>query len=566
MIGLLAGAAVYTLAGFLIAPLAIKHWIESPNVSGPDCRLRVQEVYVNPFTMFLSLRNVTLFEQENKLLVSANVTDTEVWSIDRFRAGKPGRDVAIRSLVITSAETGQPMLAVPTATATGVTLGAPGALIEATHVSLERPDVALTHDTASNHFLLTWVSAAGNGRGRACISLDGLRAVGGQVRLRDDAVSPSVQLELRDVVAGAHRKTGGRAAVTEISVDARVGESGSIGMEARLRSETGRHPDSFLMQVDDVDLEPLSPYFRRKFGRDIVAGSGSGTLRQERNDVTLRIDNDLVFAGLRLGDPDTETVDDTLPLELALALVTDQAGRGGLSVQYSLSESQTQTVAGVFIDSLAAHLDELAARPFVVLAELAGDDDAVLDEITFLSGSAETAPAATDTLTLLALALELRPRLGIRVRPAYDPAADRDAIAAQQVRLHIALATSAGRRDRDEPTGPNFNDPRVRDVIDEFAGTRLSEAQRRAIARDASDETTTYRDTYLALVANERVSETVLRRLARFRARSVIDALEREGIDRKRFRIADALDTVTTDAGTVPLRFEIQVRLPSHDG
>ena len=187
------------------------------------------------------------------------------------------------------------------------------------------------------------------------------------------------------------------------------------------------------------------------------------------------------------------------------------------------------------------------------------------NSIPFLPGSAEMAPAATDTLRQLAAALEQRPRLDMRVRPSYDLAADRDAIAEQQVRLHIALATSASTGDRASAAVPDFGNPRVRDILDEFAGERLPEAQRRAIARGVDDFYVAARpvpdgDLYLALVANEPVSGTVLRRLARFRARSVIDALERHGIDRTRFGISDALDTTETGAGTVPVKLEVHAR------
>ncbi len=131
--------------------------------------------------------------------------------------------------------------------------------------------------------------------------------------------------------------------------------------------------------------------------------------------------------------------------------------------------------------------------------------------------------------------------------------------------LHIALATSASRREAGDSAGPDFDDPRVRDILDEFAAARLSQAQRHAVTHDSGDATDRYRDVYLALVANERVSETVLRRLARFRARSVIDALERDGIDRSRFRITDSLDTTASEEETVSLKLELDVRRANDD-
>jgi hypothetical protein len=564
LIGLVAGVALYTCAGFLIAPRAIKVWIESPNVSGPACRLRVQEVYVNPFTMFLSLEHVTLLDKEDKMFVSAARAETRIWTVEMFRAQRPGRDVAMRRLTVSSADSDATMLTVPAAFASNLTAGAGGAFLDAAFVRFERPDATIVRDAAGMLRAPAWLAAPGDDRAAACLSLGGFETNGGRVRLKDDAVAPSVQLEFRDVTAAARRKPGRSAATAEIEVEARIGAAGSVSLETRTGQPAGHHPDRFSLTARNVELQPLSPYFRRIFGRDIVAGVGAGTLQQERHGETLRFDNEFSIDGLRLADPDQDSADEQSAHEVAVALSTDAAGRTEFVVQGSMSDSSTHAVASVFAESLAAHLDDLDGRPFGVLGELAGRPGAVLDEIAFLPGSAEMAPAATDTLELLASALDQRPQLGMRVRPAYDLEADGAAIAAQQVRLHIALATSRSTRERGDTSEPDFDDPRVRDVLDEFAGARLSETQRRAIAGNVREKATAYRDIYLALIDKERVSETLLRRLARFRARSVIDALDRAGIDRQRLRMADALDTAATDAPTVTLKLEAETLRAAH--
>ncbi len=558
LIGLVAGVALYAIAGFLVAPRAIKLWIESPNVSGPTCRLRVQQVYVNPFTMFLSLKDVTLFEKENKMQVSAIRAETRVWTVGMLRSERPGHDVAIQGLVVRDADSDRTLLAVPRVFARSVTVGAGGTFIGAAFAGLERPEATVARDATGLLRWPAWLSVPGDERTAACISLAGVEVFDGTLQIKDDAVTPGVELELRDITAAALRKPGRGAAPTEINIEARIGAAGTVSLDARLGQAAGQHPDWFTLTTRNLELPPLSPYFRRAFGRDIMAGVGAATLQQERHDGTLRFDNHVSIVGLILGDPTRDTGGDEPPLDVALALATDAEDRTELVVQGSTNDSSAITIVSVFADSLAAHLDNLDARAFGVLAALVGNPDAVLDEIAFLPGSAEMAPAATDTLALLALALRERPLVGLRVRPTYDPEADRDAMAAEQIRLHIALATSKGTRERGDTRDPDFDDPRVRDVLDEFADTRLPAARRRAIRGNTSDETRMYRDIYLALVDNERISETVLRRLARFRARSVIDALERAGIDRQRFRIDDALDTSTTDARTVTLKVEVE--------
>lgn len=557
LIGLLAGAAVYTLAGFLIAPRAIKLWMESANLSGPECRLRVQAVYVNPFTFFLSLRNVTLFEVENNMLVDVAGADMRVPPLGWFRTGEPGPDIAVRNLMITGTGGDGTILAVPEASVRNVRIDAGGGFLDIAYARLERPVARINRDIAGTDDRGTWLSVPWRERPGACISVQGFEAVAGRLRVTDDSITPPLELQFGDVMTELRRKPGQRTASTEIDVEGRIAAVGNISVTVHLRSPPGIHPDAFFMNVRNVDLPPLSPYFRRAFGRDITAGSVTGTVRHERDGAIVHVDNHLTFAGLKLSGREAQAVDDTLPLELALALATNAADRIDLAIADSVNEPPVRSVASMFVDNLRKHIEELAARPFEVLAGLTGNTDAVLDEITFLPGSAEIAPASTDTLALLAHALDQRPLLGVLVRPAYDPVADRNAIGAQQVRLHISLATSAPERANE--TAPDFDDPRVRDVLDEFAGSRLSEAQRRAIARE-DDDTIRYRSIYSALVANERVSETVLRRLARFRARSFIDTLARDGIDRNRFRIAAELDNVSTDSEVVPLQLEVEAR------
>jgi hypothetical protein len=551
LIGLVAGVALYTIAGFLIAPRAIKLWIESPNVSGPTCRLRVQEVYVNPFTMVLSLQNVTLFDKEDKLFVSVTRAETRIWTAGMFRAERPGRDVDMQGLNVNKDGA---TLAVPGAFAQNVTAGAGGAAVAAAFVRLERPDATVARDAGGTPGSPAWPVVTADERSAACLSLGGFEARGGRLLITDDAVTPRVQLELHDVTAAANRKPAGAV----LKVEARIATAGTVSLEAQAGHPAGQQPDVFSLTARNVELAPLSSYFRGIFGRDIVAGVGAAMLQQERRGATLRFDNRLSIDGLKLAEPDRRAADEAPPVELAIALATDAAGRTEFLVQGSMRDAPAQTMAGVFADSLVAHLDDLQGRAFGVLAELAGRPGAVLDEIAFLPGSAEMAPAAADTLALLADALDQRPQLGMRVRPAYDLEADSAAIAVQQVRLHIALATSKSARERGGAADPDFDDERVRDVLDEFASTRLPETRRRAITGDASDETARYREIYLALIDNERISETLLRRLARFRARSVIDALDRAGVDRQRLRIDDALDTATTDAPAVTLKVEVE--------
>jgi hypothetical protein len=123
--------------------------------------------------------------------------------------------------------------------------------------------------------------------------------------------------------------------------------------------------------------------------------------------------------------------------------------------------------------------------------------------------------------------------------------------------LHIKLATSAGASGLFTQTPLDFEDPKVRLVLDEFAGARLPESRRLAISsRLEGNEVAYYDALYDALVANEDVSETVLRRLARFRARSIVGALADNGVGKTRLLLADAIETTSSDANAIVVRLE----------
>jgi hypothetical protein len=196
--------------------------------------------------------------------------------------------------------------------------------------------------------------------------------------------------------------------------------------------------------------------------------------------------------------------------------------------------------------------------PIEALAALVGHGGEDLASLAFSPGTAEMTSGSEKKIALLAQALRMRPRLNVRARPAYEPFADRDAIAARQVQLHIALATSAAPRDLPSNVLPDFDDPKVRMVLDEFASARLTEPQRPELPSETADRNGDfYRAVYRALVINEPVSDAALRRLARFRARSIINALGENDIESQRLLIADTIDTVPKDIDSIPVQLEV---------
>jgi hypothetical protein len=558
---LLAGVATYSLAGFLLAPHMVKYWIENSVATEPGFELGVAGVYVNPFTLFISLTNVTLFDPKNKPTIVIARVETSLPIMQKLRRSRAGYDVEMHDLRVTNPSAGAAALTIPGLSATGLAVNAAQGSISVDDVRLRNPEFRITRNAEVQLLLPAWLPLPWSDAPMATVLFETIEVTGGTIRFTDPAVSPALQLVAGDIAGNIRRRRVAGAASIAVALEGRFDKSGSIEVSAEWPLSNQRGPTTVNLALREVELSAVSPYFARIAGRGIVAGTGELTLHYEHRDSAVRANNRMVIDRLQFDDRAITDTGVELPLNLAVALVTDERDRIDISIPMLHSGADVDA-AHVIVDSLTSFIRELAATPFDVLAVLVGRENEELGRLAFPPGSADLTPATAEKIALLTRALTRRPLLGLRTFPAYDPAADRDAIAARQVRLHVSLATSAAPSGLAAQTQLDFDDPKVRAILDEFAGARLRESRRNAILNRFDDKDSAYyRAVFDALIANEIVSETALRRLARFRATSVTDAFASNGIDEGRVLPADEIETTTTDPGAVVVRLEA-VRQP----
>ena len=316
--------------------------------------------------------------------------------------------------------------------------------------------------------------------------------------------------------------------------------------------------------LENVVATELSPYALALVGREIIAGRLDARVDYRGNNNEYRVTNELSFTGLELGEAQPLYGEFDLALELAVALLEDERGRLKVSIPFERGpKDANDPPLQPLRTAVTNFVRDLAAAPFTTLAAVVEQEKRDLGMVDFMPGSAALSETAGENLQILAGALVQRPRISVEVNGRYDPVRDRDVLARQQMRLHIALATSAG------PTGAvtqaplNVDDPKVIDILDEFATTRLR-AEELAVLQTRFPGTGTdfYTAVFNALVANEPVSQTALKALARYRARSIIDALARAGVDRERLRLGAGTETRDESSETITIDLQIVVASP----
>ena len=567
LIVLLAGTAVYTLAGFLLAPYVIKHWIERSIVTAPGLELRVRHVYLNPFTLSLSLADLSLIDRDDRPVVSICRAETRLWTLEKLRAGQRGREVEIGSLRVVDPSAGVEILEVPRLSARGLVVTPADGIVTMAAAYLDEPALNITRDAAGRLYLPAWLPTPANDTWATRVRIDEIEIAAGRLRFTDHAQSPALRFDADGIAGKITRVRAVEGASTYIELNGRIGKSGDAGMTAQWRPSAQSAQTEIDLSLRQFELPLLSPYFARIAGRGIAAGTGDLSLRYRHRDRNIRIDNRIDITGLALANHAETDGNRALPLELALALVTDQAGRIDVSipVMYDaaadgsgtagiIAHNPAQNLTDQLADQFTDYIRDVASRPFDVLRELVGQTDREFGSLPFAPGSAEITPATADRLALLARALERRPLLSLKVYPAFDPLADRNALAEAQVHLHVRLATSAGAHGLAADAPLDFDDPRVRAVLDEFAGERLRDSD--LAPGPEAGGAAYYRAIYDALAANEDVSDLALDRLARFRARSIVDAFAGHGIGEARILLGDDIETRTGESEPVLLRLE----------
>jgi hypothetical protein len=164
----------------------------------------------------------------------------------------------------------------------------------------------------------------------------------------------------------------------------------------------------------------------------------------------------------------------SLPLDLAIAILSDSDGRIDLGLPVSGSLDDPQFSYGQIIWKAVVNvITKVVTAPFRALGAALGINGDKLDKIAFDSGSAELAPPEQEKLANLAKLLAKRQGLAISVRADFDPKLDRDAIKEWQLRR--AVAQQNGRTlTADEDPGPiSTAQPATREALEALFEKRL---------------------------------------------------------------------------------------------
>ncbi|MEM1153152.1 MAG: DUF748 domain-containing protein [Pseudomonadota bacterium] len=278
-----------------------------------------------------------------------------------------------------------------------------------------------------------------------------------------------------------------------------------------------------LLTFDGMDMSRLTPYSGTYAGRAIEQGVLNLDLNYAMADNQLQGKNKIVIEQMKLGEKVESEKAVDLPLDLALALLTDTNGVIDMDVPVSGDVTDPEfSVGSVVMGALVNLITKAVTSPFTLLASLV-DSEEDLQRINFSSGSDQLEEHAQEKLTTLSTALVERPELALTITGRLQLEADTERMQKNQLQAEL-VAAGLSQQEADS-RGPDWEEA----------------IKQRYQASSPGETDKTVREQYLALAATIPIAETALLELAAERALVVKTYLVNEaGLAPERAVIAQA--------------------------
>jgi hypothetical protein len=282
-----------------------------------------------------------------------------------------------------------------------------------------------------------------------------------------------------------------RAARTEVRFRGRIAPAGAARIEGGLSAFDPTAFTDIRAEFDNVEMPPLSPYTVTFAGRKVAAGRLSLDLRYKMVDGALTGQSDVVMHDFALGDRVEAPNALDLPLDLAVALLTDSEGRIRVAVPIRGDAGHPQfDLRHLVREAIGNLIRRVVSAPFRVLGRLfgAGDEEQV-GTVEFDPGSARLRPPEREKLDKVAQVLRERPQLKLVVHGPFDPERDGEALRHARVRREVAQALGGKSGQRGDPGPIAYSDAATQRVLETMLAARLGSGGADALARAFRQET-----------------------------------------------------------------------------
>lgn len=349
------------------------------------------------------------------------------------------------------------------------------------------------------------------------LDIKAIKLRNGIVHFADLAVVPQLQTDIRQLngsLLGISNVPGRYAA---IALDGLIADRGSFRAKGQAAFEDPRRNHDVLFEFKNVPLKTANAYFMKYAGYAIQDGRLDLMLNYKAKDAELVGQNRFVIKDIELGEEVPNFQGRRLPLRLAIALLEDSDNVIDISLGIKGNvDSPEFSATGLVWQAIRTVLTNIVTAPFRALASLLGlQSDAPIHAVL---GESSYLPVDQEKLDKLAGVLVKRPHATIEFVGAYDPNADKAALA--RARADRAILSAAGfKLSPQEPLPtPSLSDPRIQSGVKSAYGQQVGRIKLAQRLISLPDNEARYQQLRNELIQSYAISETELLQLAGARA------------------------------------------------
>ena len=394
------------------------------------------------------------------------------------------------------------------------------------------------------------------------IAIRKLSVEGGTLHFADRSLESPFAADIERLAGSVSGfSTAAGSAPAQVALAGRVGQYG----EARITGEIDLDAPKSLTDVRaafrNLDLVAFSPYAVKFAGYRVKAGRLDANLRYRVSEARLVGDNRITLNRLQLGEKVASKGALDVPLELAIALLTDSRGRVNVAIPvHGNLDDPKFDFGGLVARAIGNAIVKLASAPFRALgAAFAGRNGGAEGQVSFAPGSVDVAPSQQENIDRIAQALAERPRLTLTVRGGFDPQTDPQAVRRRGLRRELERRAGYEQPEQSSrgggraPHAIDLRDPKILRAAEsaflERGGSRLELSQ---LPRDGYAE-----KLFDRLLAMTRVAPDLAKTLAQARAEIVRAALVERGVAPARVELGSPAEARAEAAG-VPTELSLR--------
>lgn len=263
------------------------------------------------------------------------------------------------------------------------------------------------------------------------------------IEYADRSVAPAFSVRIAQLSGKAAPLSWPQMAKTRFDFSAKVDAAPWV-LQGEVEPKGPKRADlNAVMTMKGWDLLPTTGYALKATGYPVQKGKFSLDMKYKILERKIEGENVVVIDQLTLGDHQDVKGATSLPVKLALAILTDRDGVLKVDLPVSGDLDDPSFSFGRMVWATVKNLlVKVATSPFALLGSLAGGNDD-LSSVAFDPGSSDLARAEAEKLEKLGKLLLDRPALKVEIEGKVDSAADGAALRREKVEERITAGRPA---------------------------------------------------------------------------------------------------------------------------